>query len=289
MTSVPRSETYYITDTDETIGRLIRDSESRAQDVRDGFHRTDVGPGDTVIEIGCGPIGALLELSDLVGPRGTVVGLDMDPASLRRARVILDRAGRENVRLVHANINADAPRECVEVGPYDAAYCRSVLSHQPDPAATLRRIAALLQPGGYLVAHEPLIDGPQPRSEPPVSEFEQLLRWIRDVGRRHGGSPDVSRHFHAIARQAGFREVSQRAFGRVESHDARRTIQGEREALVAIRPALVRHAVATASEIGVVLDRLAEAERWAFEAHVALLYVELVAQVPAAVQGDGTP
>ena len=184
------------------------------------------------------------------------------------------------MRLVHANVNADAPQECVEVGPFDAAYCRSFLSHQPDPAATLRRIAAPLRPGGYLVAHEPLVDGPQPRSEPHVAQSELLLRWIRDAGLRHRRSPDASRHFHTIARQAGPREVSQRVFGQVESEDSRLAIQGQRDALVAIRPVLLRHGLATEGEIDVVLDRLAEAERLQFEVHFAILYVELVAQAP---------
>jgi SAM-dependent methyltransferase len=99
MSDISRRETYYIADTDETIGRLVRLAELQAPNVRDGLRRTDARPGAKVLEVGCGPIGALRELSDLVGPTGMVVGLDVDQASLERARVILDRLGRENVRL----------------------------------------------------------------------------------------------------------------------------------------------------------------------------------------------
>lgn len=94
MSEITRSETYYVRDTDETIGRLIRSAELLAQHVRDGFRRTDLGLDDKVMDVGCGPLGGLLELSDLVGAQGTVVGVDMDEGSLRRARAILDRAGR---------------------------------------------------------------------------------------------------------------------------------------------------------------------------------------------------
>jgi SAM-dependent methyltransferase len=280
MSEVSRSETYICADTDETIGRLTRNSDSEAQNVRDGFHRTDVGPGNKVIDVGCGPLGALRELSDLVGPQGMVVGVDMDQASLQRARAILGRGGRENVQLVYANINTETSDELRRLGPFDAAYCRLFLIHQPDPAETLRRTATLLRPGGHIVAHEPILDAPLPRSEPAVPELKQVLRWGRDVGLKRGGSPDVARHFHSICRQAGVQEVSQRLFGPVESHDARQRIRSRRQALVAIRPLLLQHGVAPEGEIDAALGHLAEAESWGFEVLFPLVYVELVAQVP---------
>jgi SAM-dependent methyltransferase len=280
MTEVLRSETYYITDTDETIGRLIQMSDLAAPHVRDGFRRTDVGLGDKVLEVGCGPIGALLELSDLVGPRGTVVGVDMDESALRRARAILNRSGRENVRLVHANVNADVGDELRRLGPFDAAYCRHFLIHQADPTETLRRMAAHLRAGGHVVAHELLLDAPLPRSEPHVAELEPTLRWLWEVGGKRGSSPDVARSFHSVCQGAGLREVSQRLFCWVDSHDARRSIQIYRGTLEAIRPALLHHAVASEGEIDAALGRLADAEGWEFEALFPGLFVELLAQVP---------
>jgi ubiquinone/menaquinone biosynthesis C-methylase UbiE len=281
MTEVPRNETYYAADTDETIGRLIRNAEWQAQNVRDGFHRTDVGPGSKVIEVGCGPLGALRELSELVAPRGSVVGLDMDQGALQRARTILDQTGRENVRLVQANINAEPSEALRQLGPFDAAYCRLFLMHQQDPIETLRRMAALLRPGAYIVAHELLLVPPPP-SQPEVPELKQVLRWGRDVGLKHGGSPDVARHFHSVCRQAGLREVSQRLFGEVESHDARQRIQSRRQTLLAMRPLLLQHGIASEGEIDAALGHLVEAESWEFEVLIPLLYVELVAQVPPA-------
>src|SRR5437899_2002172 len=122
MSEPPRSGTYFCADTDETIGRLVRNSALAAANTRDGLRRT-------------------------------VVGVDMDEGALGRARTILDQAGRENVRLVHADINAESSEELQRLGPFDAAYCRLFLFHQQDPAATLRRMAALLRPGGHIVAH----------------------------------------------------------------------------------------------------------------------------------------
>jgi SAM-dependent methyltransferase len=279
MTDTPRSETYYVAETDETIGRLIRLSRLEAQNVLDGLRRTDLGPGDKVVELGCGPLGALNELSDLVGPVGTVVGVDMDQAALGHARALLDRAGRDNVRLIHANVNAEPSEELRRLGPFDAAYCRAFLLHQPDPAQTLRRIAALLRPGGHVVAHE-LLEDPPPRSEPEVPEIGQFCSWLREVGQRVGTAPDVARQFHTVCRQAYLREVGQRLFGQVQTRDAWQMLQSWQESVRASGPSILRHGVASEEEISVMRSRLAEAAGWEFEVLFPIMFVELVAQVP---------
>jgi SAM-dependent methyltransferase len=167
------------------------------------------------------------------------VGVDQDQPSLQRARALLDRAGRENVRLVQANINADATDELRGLGPFDAAYCRFFLTHQPDPAETLRRIAALLRPDGHVVAHELLVD-PPPRSAPEVPEIGQFLSWLREVGQRVGAARDVARQFHPVCRRAGLREVGQRLFGLVQTSDAWQMIQIWQESVWAVEIGKVR-------------------------------------------------
>ncbi len=278
MSDVHRSDTYGITDTDETIGRLIQTAREQSQNVRDGFNRTGVRPGDKVVDVGCGPIGALLDLSDLVGPDGTVVGVDMDSASLQRARVILDREGRDKVRLVHANIDADWPDELISVGLFDAAYSRCFLHHQPDPASTLRRIASLVRPGGYIVAHDPLYVAPL-RSEPHLPEIELAVQWLRKAFLKGGSSPDLAREFHSVCRRAGLSKVSQRVFCVADPRYAQAGIRVWQQILIAVRPAFLRHGVASESDIDGAIGRLADAEKWEFDAFYLPMWVELVAQV----------
>lgn len=43
-------------------------------------------PGDSVLDIGCGTGVLLLEAERIVGPDGTVVGLDVEPAMIKQAR-----------------------------------------------------------------------------------------------------------------------------------------------------------------------------------------------------------
>ena len=106
MTEVRRSETYFAGQVDATeVERLVVNARLRDPHIRDGLHRTGIRSGDKAIDVGCGPLGALLVLADMVGPTGTVVGLDMDAPSLKRARGILDQRGTHHVQLVHANLD----------------------------------------------------------------------------------------------------------------------------------------------------------------------------------------
>lgn len=52
-----------------------------------------IGPGSRVLEIGCGPGGAAIEVAARVGPTGHVLAIDRSP----RATAQLGRAGAELV------------------------------------------------------------------------------------------------------------------------------------------------------------------------------------------------
>ena len=91
---------------------------------------------------------------------------------------MLDRRQVHNVELIQANINDVSANEVSPHGPDDAVFCRAFLSHEPNLAHTLGRMASLIRPGGHIIAHEWLFGPHRPQSEPDVPE---LLR-------RTGGS-----------------------------------------------------------------------------------------------------
>jgi ubiquinone/menaquinone biosynthesis C-methylase UbiE len=107
------------------------------------------GPGDRVLEVGCGA-GHLLERL----PAGRAVGLDL-------AESLLARAAR---RLGHraALAQGDAGALPFATGAFDRVYCSEVLEHIVDPAAAVREIGRVLRPGGVAVLSVPnegLING----------------------------------------------------------------------------------------------------------------------------------
>jgi ubiquinone/menaquinone biosynthesis C-methylase UbiE len=177
MTEVQRNVAYFASQVDATeVERLVATAGLRDPHIRDGLRRTGIRPGDKAIDIGCGPLGALLVLADMVGPTGTVVGLDMDAPTLRRARALLDQRRTQGVQLVQADVNAMHREMVCPPGPFDVAVCAQFLNNQPDPAATLRRIARVVRPGGHLVIQSPVLFDQVPRSQPEVEALDVMMR-----------------------------------------------------------------------------------------------------------------
>jgi SAM-dependent methyltransferase len=92
----------------------------------------DLAPGDTVVEMGCGTGANLPYLREAVGSEGAVVGVDLSPGVLARAR---DRIADRGWANVHACL-ADATRPPV-AGPVDAVLGTFVVGMFDDPAAAV--------------------------------------------------------------------------------------------------------------------------------------------------------
>ena len=143
--------------------------------------RAGIRPGARAIDVGCGQLGALPLLAEMVGPSGVVVGLDASPAALAAARAGLASLSLDAVHLVEADINSVDPASLAPWAPFDLAVCRLLLVHQPDPVATLRALTRFMRPGGRIIAMEPLRDPGFPRFDPPVPAVER----IRDLDVAH--------------------------------------------------------------------------------------------------------
>lgn len=108
--------------------------------------RAGVEPGMRVLDVGCGPGRITLPAAERVGPRGEVVGLDIQEAMLRRVQDKIDRQRLTNIRLLRAG----AGEGKTQAEAFDRALLVTVLGEIPDKAAALREIYRALKPGGIL-------------------------------------------------------------------------------------------------------------------------------------------
>ena len=108
-------------------------------------------PGDTVLDVGCGTGLSLPLLRDAVGAHGTVVGLDLSPKMLARARSRVVAHGWDNVHLLARDVTElraeDLPGTAA--APRTALFALS-LSTMPTPQQVLSAVAGLLAPDGRI-------------------------------------------------------------------------------------------------------------------------------------------
>ena len=79
------------------------------------LEQAELRPGMTVLEIGSGGLNAAL-ITEIVGPEGRVVSVDIDPEVIDRASLLLDQAGYSAVRV----LVADAEHGVAGEGPFNA-------------------------------------------------------------------------------------------------------------------------------------------------------------------------
>ena len=164
-----RVQRYILDGSDDDLRRLVAASELLADSARTALRRSGIQAGWSVIECGCGPVGALTVMAELAGQAGRVVGVELNPAAVRRAQSVIDALGLENVQVIAGDVNE--LEMAAAGGPFDLAFTRLFLMHQPDPVRTLRQISGLLRPGGWIIAQEPLLN-PAPRSFPHLDALD---------------------------------------------------------------------------------------------------------------------
>ncbi|CRZ19121.1 methyltransferase domain-containing protein [Mycolicibacterium neworleansense] len=108
------------------------------------FGTIGVGPGWRCFEAGAGEGSIARWLGARVGPTGHVVAADLDPR-------FLDDLPALGIEVRRCDVTCDE----IESAAYDLVHCRVLMVHMRDPLEVLRRMAAALRPGGWLVVEEP--------------------------------------------------------------------------------------------------------------------------------------
>jgi len=141
---------YALGNTSAEHERLIRQAAYVAPYTERLFRDAGIGAGQRVLDIGSGVGDVSMLVARMVGPSGSVLGVELDASSVARARLRVAEAGFKNVSFTAsdvAQVSSDAP--------FDAVVGRFILLFLPDPADVLRKLARLVRPGGILVFQEP--------------------------------------------------------------------------------------------------------------------------------------
>ena len=128
-----------------------------------------IRPGEVVVDLGSGGGLDVFLASPLVGPTGKVIGIDMTPEMIERARSNARNGGYRNVEFHLATIDhlplADASVDCV--------ISNCVINLAPDKAAVFREIARVLKPRGRLAVSDIALKG-----ELPIAVAQSMAAYV---------------------------------------------------------------------------------------------------------------
>ena len=117
-----------------------------------------IRPGDTVLDLGSGAGNDAFVARTLVGPAGRVIGVDMVPDMVDKARRNAERLAADNVTF-HLGEIEQLP---VEDATVDVVISNCVLNLVPDKARAFAEIRRVLKPGGHFSVSDIVLRGELP-------------------------------------------------------------------------------------------------------------------------------
>lgn len=134
---------YVLGSDDPEIARLDGQASSIAGTTDGLLRAAGIGGPMRVLDLRTGLGHVAFLVADLLGPGGSVLGVDQAERLLEIAERRRAAAGAENIEFLHADARAFTASE-----PFDAIVERLLLFHLPDCHEVLRRQLDALRPGG---------------------------------------------------------------------------------------------------------------------------------------------
>jgi arsenite methyltransferase len=150
-------------------------------------------PGETVLDLGSGGGLDCFLAAKKVGERGHVIGVDMTPEMIERARLAANRLGLMNVEFREGYLE----KLPVEDNSVDLVISNCVINLSPDKPQVFREVFRTLKPGGRVAVSDIVTNGPLP---------EELQKDMKAWGACVAGALDVSEYTSGLA-DAGFTDV----------------------------------------------------------------------------------
>ncbi len=166
-------DAYPLGRSDAETRRLILQHQVYSSITRQFLTTAGIGRGMKVLDLGSGAGDVAMLCADLVGPQGTVVGVEANADILDFACHLVGAMGWRNVDFRQGDFwDVDLPCD------FDAVVGRWVLMYVEEPGRLLRQLARHLRPGGIVVFQESANLKAAVQTYPPTPTHDEILRWM---------------------------------------------------------------------------------------------------------------
>ena len=196
-----QSQSYPLGGTQTERDRLLAQAKQYEPSANWLLDQIDIQPGWRTVDMGCGPIGILNLLSQRVGPRGSVIGLEREQRFVEIARAEIAKRGLGNVTMVHA----DALNTGLEKTSFDFVHERLVMINVSAREAFLSEMLSLLRPGGTVALED--VDNVSWLCQPAHPSWDALLNAFHTAFHAGGGDGFVGRRLPVLLRAAGVQNI----------------------------------------------------------------------------------
>jgi ubiquinone/menaquinone biosynthesis C-methylase UbiE len=233
---------YALGHSQEEVQRLIDQSRLMNDLTEHVFAKAGIQRGMRVLDVGCGGGDVSFLAARLVGPTGSVVGVDCSREALAAARKRTASLGLRNVTFVEGDVRALSVN-----ATFDAAVGRLVLMYVGDPVSTVRGISGHVRPGGTIVFQEMDLAGAKASPASPLAD--KAIFWIRETLRRSLADLEMGLKLRQTLLMAGLPEPQMTLGARVEGGPNARAYEYTAATVRSLLPAMENYGVASAQEV----------------------------------------
>lgn len=197
-TASPQENEYVLGTHDEELVRLGFQHRAWARYTFRLWEDAGFGPGQTILDVGCGPGFASMDLARIVGSTGRIIGVDASARFLSHLTGLLAAQGVTNVEAILTDVQAlNLPANSI-----DGAYARWVLCFVKDPAAVMSAVANAMRSGAAFAVQD-YFNYAAITLAPRSTIFTRVIGAVIARWTDHGGDPDLMGKLPGIAQNCG--------------------------------------------------------------------------------------
>ncbi len=114
------------------------------------FSLTDIQPGNTCVDLGCGRGHDVLRMALLAGEKGFAYGVDISDGMMETAKDQAEKMGIENILFVKSPLEEINLNDAIA----DVIISNCTINHSLNQRKVWKEVTRLLKPGGYFVVSD---------------------------------------------------------------------------------------------------------------------------------------